>query len=90
MVFNVGEGVQDVGREVGLLAERQDTGELLEGCCCVYKDGCCINRILIFRVYCGGWEVPIFDLLNHVQAGGKGLNCDNGVKGFDLVTVMHM
>ena len=32
-------------------------------------------------------KVPIFDLLNHVQAGGKGLNCDNGVIGFDLVTV---
>ena len=35
-------------------------------------------------------KVPIFDLLNHVQAGGKGLNCDNGVIGFDLVTVMQM
>ena len=33
----------------------------LEGCCCVYRDGCCIHRILIFRVgvYCGGWEVPL-------------------------------
>ena len=30
--------------------------------------------------------MPIFDLLNHVQAGGKGLNCDNGVIGFDLVS----
>ena len=35
-------------------------------------------------------KVPIFDLLNHVQAGGKGLNCDHGVIGFDLVTVMQM
>ena len=35
-------------------------------------------------------KVPIFDLLNHVQAGGNGLNCDHGVIGFDLVTVMQM
>ena len=35
-------------------------------------------------------KVPIFDLLNHVQAGGKGLTCDNGVIDLDLVTVMQM
>ena len=46
------------------------------------------NRIEINRVRSGEimWLFP----LNHVQAGEKGLNCDNGVIGFDLVTVMQM